>query len=133
MVLKRTVFRDSQAKNLLGAGVFGDSLGTFRDGMFGQFTGQQKPDGSLDLPRSDGGSLVVVSKTGSFSSDTFEDIVDEGVHDVHGLGGHTGIGVDLFQDLVDVDGVRLLALVTAFLSVLGDSLSGLAGFLGSLS
>ena len=133
MVLKRTVFHDSQVKNLLGAGVFGDGLGTFRYGMFGQFTGQQKPDGSLDFPRGDGRSLVVVSKTGSFSSDTFKDIVDERVHDAHGLGGDTSVGVDLFQDLVDVDGVGLLALVTAFLSVLGDGLSGLAGFLGSLS
>ena len=101
--------------------------------MFGQFTGQQKPDGSLDLPGGDGGSLVVVSKTGSFSSDTFEDIVDEGVHDAHGLGGDTSVGVDLFQDLVDVDGVRLLTLMAFLLSVLGDGLSGLAGFLGSLS
>ena len=107
MVLKRTVFRDSQVKNLLGAGVFGDSLGTFRDGMFGQFTGQQKPDGSLDLPGGDGGSLVVVSKTGSFSSDTFKDIIDEGVHDAHRLGGDAGVRVHLLQDLVDVDLVGL--------------------------
>ena len=133
VVLKRTVFPDSQVKNLLGAGVFGDSLGTFRDGMFGQFTGQQKPDGSLDLPGGDGGSLVVVSKTGSFSSDTFEDIVDEGVHDAHGLGGHTGIGVDLFQDLVDVDGVRFLTLLGALLIALGNILGGFSGLLGSLS
>ena len=133
MALKRTGFRDSQVKKLLGAGVFGDSLGTFRDGVFGQFTGQQKPDGSLDLPGGDGGSLVVVSKTGSFSSDTFEDIIDEGVHDAHGLGGDTSVGVDLFQHLVDVDGIGLLALMTALLSILGGSLGGLAGFLGSFS
>ena len=101
--------------------------------MFGQFTRQQKPDGSLDLPGGDGGSLVVVSKTGSFSSDTFEDIVDEGVHDAHGLGGDTSVGVDLFQDLVDVDGVRFLTLLGALLIALGDILGGLSGLLGSLS
>ena len=134
VVFKKTDCSTELFENcLLGAGVFGDSLGTFRDGVFGQFTGQQKPDGSLDLPGGDGGSLVVVSKTGSFSSDTFEDIVDEGVHDAHGLGGDTSVGVDLFQHLVDVDGVRLLALMALLLSVLGDGLSGLAGFLGSLS
>ena len=105
MVLKRTVFHDSQVKNLLGAGVFGDGLGTFRDGMFGQFTRQQKPDSGLDFPGGDGRSLVVVSKTGSFSSDTFKDIVDKRVHDAHGLGGDTSVGVDLFQHLVDVNGV----------------------------
>ena len=31
----------------------------------------------------------------------------EGVHDGHGLGGDTGVRVNLFQHLVDVDGVRL--------------------------
>ncbi|KAH0559093.1 hypothetical protein KQX54_000895 [Cotesia glomerata] len=40
-----------------------------------------------------------VSESGSFSSDTFEDIVDEAVHDAHGLGGNTGVRVDLFQHL----------------------------------
>lgn len=33
--------------------------------------------------------------------------VNEGVHDGHGLGGDTGIGVHLFQHLVDVDLVGL--------------------------
>ena len=101
--------------------------------MFGQFTGEEEPDGSLDLPGGDGGPLVVVGQAGSFSSDTFEDIVDEGVHDAHGLGGDTSIRVDLFQDLVDVDGVRLLALMAFLLSILGDSLGGLSGFLGGFS
>ena len=67
--------------------------------MFGQFTGQQKPDSGLDFPGGDGRSLVVVSKTGSFSSDTFKDIIDKGVHDAHGLGGHASVGVNLLQHL----------------------------------
>ena len=54
---------------LLGASVLGDGLGTLRDGMFGQFTGEEEPDSSLDLPGGDGGSLVVVSKTAGLSSD----------------------------------------------------------------
>ncbi|CAG5092678.1 Similar to Histone H2A (Platynereis dumerilii) [Cotesia congregata] len=37
-----------------------------------------------------------VSESGSFSSNTFEDIVDKAVHDAHGLGGNTGVRVDLF-------------------------------------
>ena len=98
--------------------------------MLGQFTGQQKPDGGLDLPGGDGGSLVVVSKTGSFGGNTFEDIVDEGVHDAHGLGGHTGVRVNLFQDLVDVDDVRFftgafLAAFPAFLAAFPDTLGGI--------
>ena len=134
MVLKRTVLLSANCKsNLLGAGVLGNSLGSFRDGVFGQFSGEEEPDGGLDLPGSDGGPLVVVGQFGSLSSDTLEEIVDEGVHDAHGLGGDTGIGVHLLQHLVDVDGIRFLTLVLALLSVLSNGLGGLAGFLGSLS
>ena len=137
MVLKKTVFTlywCRIAANLLGAGVLGDSLGTFRDSVFGQFTREEEPDSSLDLSGGDGGSLVVVGQAGSFSSDTFEDIVDKGVHDGHGLAGDTGVGVHLLQHLVDVDGVGLLASQLLLLLVaLGDGLLGLAGLLGSLS
>merc|ERR1712121_368729 len=78
--------------------------------MLGEFTWQQKPHSSLDFPGCDGGPLVVVGQTGSFSSDPFKDVVDKGVHNAHGLGGDTSVGVDLFQHLVDVNGVRLLPL-----------------------
>ena len=40
--------------SLLAAGVFGDSLGSFTDCVFGQFTGQKQPDGGLDLAGADG-------------------------------------------------------------------------------
>ena len=53
--------------------------------MFGQFTGQQEPDSSLDLPAGDGGPLVVVGQAGGFGSDPLKDVVHEGVHDGHGL------------------------------------------------
>ena len=101
--------------------------------MLGQFTGEEQPDGSLDLPGGDGGPLVVVGQSGSLSSDTFEDIVDEGVHDAHGLGGDTSVGVDLLQHLVDVDSIGLLAGALLLLVSLGDVLLGLTGLLGSLS
>merc|ERR1719452_237901 len=69
-----------------------------------------------------------------FSSDPLEKVVDEGVHDGHGLGGDAGVGVDLLQHLVDVDGVRLLPLALALLLVtLGDGLGGLARLGSSLA
>ena len=37
----------------------------------------------------------------------FSNIVDEGVHDAHRLGGDAGVRVHLLQDLVDVDLVGL--------------------------
>ena len=39
---------------LLGAGVLGDSLGSFRHGVLGQLARQEQFDSSLDLARSDG-------------------------------------------------------------------------------
>ena len=101
--------------------------------MLGQLSGKEEPDRGLDLPGGDGGPLVVVGQTGSFSSDSGEDIVDKGVHDAHGLGGDTGVGVDLLQDLVDVDSVGLLAGTLLLLVSLGDVLLGFASLLGGLS
>ena len=92
--------------SLFGAGVLGDGLGSLRDGVLGQLTGQEETDSGLDLSAGDGWSPVVVGKTAGLGSDTLEDIVDKGVHDAHGLAGYTSVGVDLLQDLVDVDGVR---------------------------
>ena len=73
------------SRSLLAGGVFGDSLGSLADGVLGQLTGQEKPDSGLDLPRSDGASLVVVGQTAGFGRDTLEDVVHERVHDRHGL------------------------------------------------
>ena len=47
---------------------------------------------------------------------------DEGIHDGHGLGGHSGVGVHLLQHLVD--GLGFHAPLVAL---------GLTGLLGSLS
>lgn len=122
------------AHSLLGAGVLGHSLGSLGDGVLGQLSGQEEPDGGLDFPGGDGGPLVVVGQTGGLGGDPLEDVVDEGVHDAHGLGGDTGVGVDLLQHLVDVDGVGLLPFLVPLLLVsLGDGLLGLAGLLGGLS
>ena len=120
--------------NLLGAGVLGDGLGSLRDGMLGQLSGQEETDSGLDLPGGDGGPLVVVGKTAGLSSDTLKDIVDKGVHDAHGLGADTGVRVHLLEDLVDVDGIGLLSLaVLGLLVALGDGFGGFAGLLDGLS
>ena len=77
---------------------------------------------------------VINSKPDVKSFETFKDIIDEGVHDAHGLGGDSGVGVDLLQHLVDVDGVGLLPLALLLLLVsLGNGLGSLARLGGSLS
>ena len=119
---------------LLRAGILGDGLGSLGDGVLGELTGQEEPYSGLDLAGGDGGPLVVVSQTGSLSGNSLKEIIDKRVHDAHGLGGDTSVGVDLLEDLVDVDGVGLLPLVLLLLLVaLGDGLGGLAGLLGSFS
>ena len=120
--------------NLLGAGVLGDSLGALRDGVLGELTREEEPDSSLDLAGGDGGPLVVVGESAGLGGNPLEQVVDERVHDGHGLGGDSGVRVDLLQHLVDVDGVGFLPLLVAFLvSALGDFLLGLTGLLGSFT
>ena len=48
------VFLAVNSASLLAAGILGHSLGSFTDGVFGQFTGQKQPDGGLDLAGADG-------------------------------------------------------------------------------
>lgn len=121
------------AVTLLGGSVLGDGLGALRDGVLGQFTREQKPDGGLDLPTGDGGTLVVVGQTRSLGSNTFENIIDKGVHDGHSLGGDTSVRVNLLEHLVDVDAVALLPPALFLLVSLADALLGLASLLGGLS
>ena len=52
------------------------------------------------------------------ASDVLENVVDEGVHDSHGLGRDAGVQMDLLQHLVRVHGVALLEAALALLAVL---------------
>lgn len=88
---------------LLAAGVFGDCLGSFTDGVLCQFSWQKKTYSGLHLPRSDCRSLVIVGKSRCFCCYSLEDIVDEAVHNGHCLAGNTGVGMHLSQDFVDVN------------------------------
>ena len=120
--------------SLLGACVLGDGLCALRDGVLGQLPRQKQPDGGLDLPGGDGRPLVVVGKLARFGGDPLKKVVDEGVHDAHGLGGDASVRVNLLQHLVDVDGVGLLPLSLLLLLVaLGDGLGGLARLGSSLT
>jgi len=90
VALKRAVFNGVIIwlyfeTDLFGASVLGHGLGSFTYCVFGQFTWQQKTNGSLNFPTGNGRPFVVVSQSTGFGGDAFEQIVDEAVHDAHGF------------------------------------------------
>jgi hypothetical protein len=109
--------------------VFGDGFGSFRDGVSGQLSGEDELDSGLNLAGREGSSLVESDELGSLGGDSVEGVVDEGVHDVHGLLGDTDVGVDLLEDLVDVDGEGLNSSSSGLLVGSGSGLSRLLSHL----
>jgi len=60
---------------------------------------------------------------------SLEHIVNETVHDTHGFAGNSGVGMYLFQHLVDVDSIALLPLLSLLLVGLANVLLSLARLL----
>lgn len=96
--------------------------------MLGQLSWKQESDGRLNFAARDSRPSVVMGQTRRLGSDTLEDVVDEAVHDRHGLAADASVRVDLFQHLVDVDSVALPSSPLAFL-VAGTNGLRLAGSL----
>ena len=127
--VKRRVRARPIATPYLGVGgVLGDSLGALGDGVLGELTREDQADGRLDLARREGALLVVADELASLNGNALEGVVDERVHDRHGLGGDARVGVHLLEHLVDVRGVRLSALL--LLLLVAGSLRLLLGLLG---
>lgn len=135
MALKRADFCvvATSLVRLLGAGVLGYGLGSLADGVLGEFSGQQKTHGRLNFSAGDGRATVVVSQARSFRSDTFEDIVDEAVHDRHGLATDARVRMDLLEHFVDVDSVAFSSPALLLLVPGTDSLRLAGGLLRSLA
>ena len=101
--------------------------------MLGEFSGEEEAHSGLDLSGGEGVLLVVADELGGLEGDLLEDVVDEGVHDVHGSLGDASLGVNLLEDSVDVDGESLSsASVSGLLSFLSNSLLSNLGGGGSL-
>ena len=67
--------RNATMRRLFAAGVLGDSLLAFTDGVIGQFAGQKETDSGLDLSACNRRPLVEVSQSGCLSGDSLEDVV----------------------------------------------------------
>ena len=117
----------------LGGGVLGDSLGALGDGVLGELTREEEADSGLDLTGGEGLGLVVASELATLLGDLGLNVVDERVHDGHGLLGDASVRVDLLEDLEDVGVVRLGGLLPPLLGgLLGALLGGLLGGLWGL-
>jgi hypothetical protein len=110
------------------AGELGDGLSALGDGVLGELARKDEAHGGLDLAGGDGGLLVVAGEAGGLLRQLLEDVVDEGVHDGHGLGGDADVRVHLLEHLEDVNFVGLHALLGLLLPLLLAAL--LAGGLG---
>jgi len=108
----------------VGAGVLGDGLGSLGNGVLGELSWEEESDSGLDLSGGESVLLVVSHKSGGLVGDLLEDVVDEGVHDGHGSLGDSGLGVNLLQDSVDVDGESLGSLLSSSGSLSSSVLSG---------
>ena len=97
------IYHNRNIQCSVGGAVLGDSLGSLRDGVLGELSGEEESDSSLDLSGGESVLSVVSNKSGGLVSDLLEDVVDEGVHDGHGSLGDASLGVNLLEDSVDVD------------------------------
>ena len=75
--------------------------------MLGELTREQETDSCLDLSGGEGLLLVVPSKADGLVRQSVERVVNEGVHDGHGLLGDASLRVNLLKNLVDVRGEGL--------------------------
>ncbi|CAL9148194.1 unnamed protein product [Musa hybrid cultivar] len=114
------------------AGELGDRLGPLGHGVLGELTREDQADGGLDLAGRDSGLLVVAGEAGGLLGELLEDVVDEGVHDGHGLAGDTDVGMHLLEHLEDVDLVGLAPLLGLLLPLLvgGGAVLGGEALLG---
>ena len=96
--------------------------------MLRQFSREQKSDRSLDFARRNRSSLVLMSKSRRFASDSLEDVVDKGVHDAHCSAWNSNIGMNLLQNSVDETTITFLSRSLS-LHHLRSSLATFASFL----
>ena len=100
--------------------------------MLADLTWEKEFASRLDISRRDSRLLVHLGQSRSLGADSLKDVVHERVHDRHGFGGDSLLGVHLLEDFVDVDAEGLLSGLSV-LSGTGGGLGGFGNVLGHLS
>ncbi|GER28628.1 hypothetical protein STAS_04433 [Striga asiatica] len=95
----------------LRAREFGNRLSSLGNGVLGELAREDEPDGGLDLARRYRRLLIVPRQPRRLDGQLLEYVVDEAVHDSHGLARDPDVRVDLLQHLEYVDLVRLAVLL----------------------
>ena len=94
--------KDESSIKLRSVTEFGNSFGTFRDGVFGKLSWEKELDGRLDRSSGESSSSRNSNESSGFRAESVEGIVHEGVHDAHSSSGDTNFWVDLFKDFIDI-------------------------------
>ena len=129
MKMGEVIVQKQNKKNKSLLDVFSNSLGSFRDSVSSEFSGEDELDSRLNFSGRESSSFVESNEFWSFSGNSVESIMNEWVHDVHGFFGNTNVGVDLLKNFIDIDGEGLDSSSSGFL-VSGFSF-GLGWFLAS--
>lgn len=99
--------------------------------MFRQFPRKHEPHGRLDFSAGKGSLAAVTHQAATLIRQLIKYVVDEAVHDAHGVLGYAGVWVHLLQHLVDVQREGLSTLLVGTMVVFHCS-HGLAGAFISL-
>ena len=94
----------------LSLGELGHGLGSLRDGVLRELTGQDQADRGLHVTAADGATLVDAAKLRGLKGDLLEGVRHEVVDDGHTLLRDARLGVHLLEDAEDVRLPRLGAL-----------------------
>ena len=98
--------------------------------MLGKLTRKEKLDGRLDFPGGEGAFSVVPDQLGGLGGESVESVINKGVHNVHGFLADTDFGVDLLEDLVDVEREGLDSSFGSADDWLSSASDGFGGFSG---
>ena len=94
--------------------VFSDCFCSFWDCVFGKFTWKNQFNSTLNFSGAHCVFFVISNQFWCFLSKSFKWITNEWVHNWHGFFWNSGFMMNLFQNFVNVDSIRLNSFMSSF-------------------